>query len=566
MKADISKIRFGVICPDKALSAWQEIALRKLISQTDIELKLVIHESNRANAKHPSSDLEGTSQKTAFLWNLYNRLRVKKKSKALQKAETHKLFEGVPAMRCNFYVLTDGSAELKTKDITVIENTQLDFIIDFATLKIHGNVLNAARHGVWSFRFGNLENYSVSIPSFWEIYLEEVLTSAYLIRLTDNLHETIVLKEGHLKTEIFYPKNIDKIHFEATDWPLKICQDIRNNRTKNLTIKRSVKLNENRRSPSNLVLFIFFFIQLKLLFKKINRKLFYTDYWNIGVALSPIQDFLDPKKIPSIQWFPDLPRSRFMADPFGISIKGELFIVYEDFRFDQGVGKIASFLFDNETFLENKIVIDEKFHMSYPFLLEHESEIYCIPETYQANQVRLYRALEFPMRWKFEKVLIENYAAIDNTPFKYGDTWFLFSTDKHAGPHHNLNIHYSKSIFGPWKEHPKNPVKTDIRSARPAGTLFTFKRELFRPSMDYSEKIEGRIIINRIMTLTIDDFREEVYNIVDPFADTIFSDKTHTLSQMGDYTLIDGAKELFIFSNLSALKYKIKRIYTMLKK
>src|SRR5690606_38007391 len=128
---------------------------------------------------------------------------------------------------------------------------------------------------------------------------------------------------------------------------------------------------------------------------------------------------------------------------------------------------------------------------------------------------------------------------------------------KNDGVHYNLKLHFADNVFGNWQPHPKNPVKTDIRCARPAGNIFVHNGEIFRPSMDYSEKVEGRIVINKILKLSKTDFKEEKFCIVNPYTDTFFSDKIHTLSQVGQFTIIDGAKELFVPGNIHALKYKL---------
>ncbi len=540
--------------------------VKKLIAEAYIELKLLVYLGKHDNKEHLTPSFHHASAKSWFLWDLYHHHWIKEKSKALQMVETNTLFAGVPEIHCNFIDDNYGKAQLEDADIEKIRNTNLDFIINFSSIRLTGNALHTARYGIWYFLFGNPKKYKGSITCFWEIYNEDDLTSAFLVRLTDDPDIMIVLKEGHLKTSISYLKNIDKIHFECTMWPTMICQDIRNKSTDYLTFSSKIEENKSRFPPDNLQLLAFFLIQLKLRIKKVCKLLFYTDYWNIGVANAQIHEFLDPQKKPSVKWFSNLPKTRFMADPFGIKVKGKLYVLYEDFRFDQGIGKTASFLFHEGSFVENNIVINEKFHMSYPFLLEYEDEIYCIPETYQANQVRLYKAVAFPNKWKLEKVLIDNYAGVDSTLFKYNGTWFLFSTNKNSGHRYNLNIHWSESLFGPWECHPKNPVKTDIRSSRPAGTLFEHNGAVYRPSMDYSQKVEGRIVINKILTLTTKDFKEEAHTIIDPFKNIYFSDKVHTLSQVGSHTLVDGAKELFIFGNFHAFRYKVKKVLAELKK
>lgn len=559
MKKTGRHIRFGIVCGSTHLHLWQEMVVMKLISETDIELKLVILEGNQQREKR-------TATSSSSLWNLYYRYRVQKKSTTLKLNKSDTLFEGIPKVHLDF--VESGNREVQFQDdyIAKIENAKLDFIINFSPTKLIGKALNIPRHGVWVFQFGNPEKYKDVTPCFWEIYNQDVVTSGYLTRLTDESGTMDLLHQGHLKTSIFHKKNMDKMFQECTSWPLKVCEDIREGSSENLGTTTKVNIIKIVRFPSNLQILLFPLIQLKLLLKQGWKQLFFTDYWNIGIVRAPIQEFLNAEKKHIIHWFPNLPKTRFMADPFGLYFKDQLHILYEDLKFEDGIGKTASCLYDEGEFKQNNIVIDEEYHMSYPFLFEKDDEFYCIPETSQANQVRLYKALVFPTKWELKKVLIEDYAGIDSTIFKHEDTWFLFSTNKRSGHRYNLNIHHSTSIFGPWREHPKNPVKTDIRSARPAGTLFEYNGAIYRPSMDYSERIEGRIIINKILTLTVRDFKEEVHNSIDPFKDSYFSDKVHTLSQVGSYTLVDGAKELFIFNNFHAFKYKVKRIIAELKK
>ncbi|MGI9551753.1 MAG: glucosamine inositolphosphorylceramide transferase family protein [Aurantibacter sp.] len=560
MKNYSRAIRFGVISDSPTLFTWQELVLKKLISQADIKLGLVLFGSNSRAIVDSSSTANATAPKSGFLWNIFYNYRIRKMSKALQETDAIWLFEEIPQFFGDFIIDENGFTELGTSTIAKLENAELDFIINFSANRLIGKVIDVAKYGIWCYQFGDPEKYPGNSSCFWEIYNKDLVTRGCLLRLTNEPENVIVLKDGYLKTNILFARNVDKIHLESTFWPLHICQDIKNDNTKFLTALSKIGPNKVASTPSNLELIKFFFVQLELFFKKAKKSFFYTDYWNLGLANAPIEEFLNGEKLPGIKWIPNLPKYRFRADPFGVCFKDGLYIIYEDFRFDQGMGKIASFRFNEGSFVENEIVIDEEFHMSYPFLLEHEDEIYCIPETYQANQVRLYKALEFPLKWKLEKVLIENYAGIDSTVFKFEDTWYLFSTNKNSGPHYNLNIHYSDSIFGPWQEHPKNPVKTDIRSARPAGTMFVHNGALYRPSMDYSEKVEGRISLNRIVKLTTNEFSEQVHTMINPFENTIYADKVHTLSQMGSYTLVDGAKELFVFSNFKALKYKFFRL------
>lgn len=60
-------------------------------------------------------------------------------------------------------------------------------------------------------------------------------------------------------------------------------------------------------------------------------------------------------------------------------------------------------------------IIREPFHMSYPNVFQYEEEIYMIPETNQANQIRLYRALAFPEKWECCSILYDDICCVDTS-------------------------------------------------------------------------------------------------------------------------------------------------------
>jgi hypothetical protein len=125
--------------------------------------------------------------------------------------------------------------------------------------------------------------------------------------------------------------------------------------------------------------------------------------------------------------------------------------------------------------------------------------------------------------------------------------WWLMYTDQSIGENSSLCILYSKSLFGQWKSHPGNPVKQDIRSARPAGTPFIKDKILYRPSQDCSRVYGGKIRINKVKIMTTSQYLEETVTIINPSQP--YSQGTHTISSVGNYTLIDGCRSVFRVMN-----------------
>lgn len=540
------QIQFAVWSRGTAFSSWQARAIKQLVAHPQVQLALLI--------EAPAEPIAAPNG--AALWRFYYRKYVLRKARAYRTEDLGELLAEVPTISYSW--------SEQEQQVATIREFQLDFILAFNGSGLAGSLLQAARFGIWTFQYGDHQPGTLTIPGFWEIYHGKLVTQASLQRLTDDPDKQIILHEGALKTKISHPKNIDQILFEAARWPLQACKDILYDQSDRLEADGKPANKAVFRLPTNWEMCKYAGKLVRQIAKKAFKSLFYTDFWNIGVAEVPIQRFLDSSSPPPVKWFPNLPKRKFIADPFGIKQGDRLHIVYEDFLFEEGVGTIGTLEYGQDGFSEVRIEINEPFHLSYPFTFEYEDQVYAIPESYQSGQVRLYKALDFPHKWVFDRVLIDDYAGIDNTLFFHDDRWWMFSTDKNDGVHYNLKIHFAKDLFGPWQPHPKNPVKTDIRAARPAGSIFTHEGAIFRPSMDYSEKVEGRIIINKIHLLSTTDFQEEAHNIINPFPDTFYADKVHTLCAAENFTIVDGAKELFIFNNIHAFRYQVNKQWNKL--
>src|SRR5213593_4420246 len=202
-----------------------------------------------------------------------------------------------------------------------------------------------------------------------------------------------------------------------------------------------------------------------------------------------------------------------------------------------------------------RVAIDLPVHASYPYLVVDRGEIYCIPETNESREIGLHRAVDFPTRWEKVGTLVSGVAALDPTVFRHEGRWWLTCTDRDVGENMPLFVWHARNLEGPWEPHALNPVKADIRSSRPAGTPFVHGANLYRPAQDCSRMYGGGIVINRVVRLTPTEFAEEPAATVEPFSESPFPDGIHTLSGVGDITLIDSKRHRFI---PSAIPYVLR--------
>lgn len=176
------------------------------------------------------------------------------------------------------------------------------------------------------------------------------------------------------------------------------------------------------------------------------------------------------------------------ADPFFFSHKGREWLFVEEIPCgEKGVLSVLERL-PQGGFGPARRVLEEPFHLSYPNVFEHGGELYMLPETAGANQVRLYRAAEFPWRWELDRVLVDGVSATDATLAHHGGRWWLFVTQRRPGgcSWDEMHLYMGSTCFGPFSPHPLNPVVADVRRARPAGRVFSRSGRFYRPAQDCS--------------------------------------------------------------------------------
>ncbi|CAN6457151.1 unnamed protein product [Victoria cruziana] len=158
------------------------------------------------------------------------------------------------------------------------------------------------------------------------------------------------------------------------------------------------------------------------------------------------------------------------------------------------------------------IALDEEWHLSYPYVFRYQDQIYMMPEGNKRGELRLYRAVKFPLEWTLEKVLLKK-PLIDASMIQYEGYYWLFGSDfTRFGTEKNaeLEIWYSSSPLGPWKQHKQNPIYSRNKSlgARNAGRPFIYDGYLYRTGQDCGETYGRRIRVYKVETLTIDKYKE----------------------------------------------------------
>jgi len=264
---------------------------------------------------------------------------------------------------------------------------------------------------------------------------------------------------------------------------------------------------------------------------------FFLDQWVIMTGKNINHD--------SLQWSalrPLIPEGdRYWADPFIVEKDNRYYVFIEEKILAAGLGRIACLTLDEDgLLLSNQIALERSYHLSYPFIFEQRGEIYMMPETAANHTLELYRCQHFPGQWQFVKNLMTDIYAVDATLLEHEKKWWLFANVKEEGGSSldALHLFYADSpLADKWTAHPLNPIIKDIRSARPAGRIFTRNGKLIRPSQDSSRRYGFALQFNRIDKLTEQEYKETKVSSFFPKGGKILA--THTFNQAGDFTVID---------------------------
>ncbi|MCX5774190.1 MAG: hypothetical protein NTX05_06235 [Fusobacteria bacterium] len=272
--------------------------------------------------------------------------------------------------------------------------------------------------------------------------------------------------------------------------------------------------------------------------RKILKKLYYKKQWILLFSKD-----VDIAEVVELEKFTKLipPKDRFWADPFIIRESDKIYVFVEEYLYKLKKGYISVLELDSEFHLiKNTKIIENPYHMSYPFVFLVGGMYYMIPETAENNSVDLYRCNNFPYEWEIEKTLISEVKAVDTTICYANETYFLFTNifssttkDPYAK---DLFLYFSEDIFQPFKKISCSPIVSDNSSSRCAGKIFEMNNNLYRPSQNSSKVYGGSIKISKISLIDTLGYAEK--KIMEIFPER-GANATHTVNIDGNLIVVD---------------------------
>jgi hypothetical protein len=285
--------------------------------------------------------------------------------------------------------------------------------------------------------------------------------------------------------------------------------------------------------------------------------------WHVGAVKMSIEAIALGQPLADVRWLPAGPDAWY-ADPCArMAPDGKIVVLFEEMRIGRNgadiKGRIASAVLDDTGWSVAEPVLDTGSHASYPYLIEAGGKILMTPETGELNELGLYEATSFPQTWRKAGVLLPGIPAIDATVFEHAGKWWILCTTGDSSNETLLAFH-ADSLAGPWLAHRKNPLKVDVRGARPAGRPFNIGGVLYRPTQDSSRTYGGRIVVQRIRELDPQRWAEEPAFVIEPGPAWPYTRGLHTLSIAGDICIIDAKR--ILLPGIGQLSRRLRRLRT----
>ncbi len=435
-----------------------------------------------------------------------------------------------------------------TESIDAIRALDLDVMLRFGFNIIRGDVLGAARHGVWSFHHGDSERYRGGPPLLWELIEDNPLSGAVLQRLDESLDAGTVLSRGLLATwgKPDVKRNRYNVYWSTQHFVIQRLYELHRYGAEHLR-RRARICGEYRgrraiyRVPTNTEMARWLVPKAAQAAARRLRKREDRSHWQIGLRHSKQPLFRDPATLaPSQVTWLDSPRGKFWADPFLIERYGASWVFLENYDYGEKRAVIDCARIDNGRLVDVRTVLNRPEHLSFPHVFEHEGEVWMVPESEQAGAVNLFRAARFPDQWVFERTLLD-IRAVDPVLLKHRNRWHMFVSPVIVDGQVPFTLLFmAPQLLGPWTLHPAGCISDDVRFARGAGAIIRDGERLIRVSQECAAGYGHSICFSEI-DLGEDTYAEKPYAQLLPESLGNF-DGVHTYNRLGDWEVIDGRR------------------------
>jgi hypothetical protein len=441
-----------------------------------------------------------------------------------------------------------GTISMRPQDLQEIKQHDVGILLHFGRGMLDETMLTLWKYGVWCLQAGEGIALTNNSAGFWEWYHKTPITKISLVKLNGSTQRNEYIASSLTKTEyLSLSRNQTAIFSKGIDLLLDTLVRLSTSGSFTQTTGIEPVATGANTNPGIIPSLAAFGKLIVRAWVKSITKLFFIEQWVLFYSFSP-------SSIPQLDFrnFKPLipPKHLIWADPFVISENNKHYLFIEELETKTNKGHISCMVLNKEGEIETSaIIINQPYHLSYPFIFKHEETWYMIPESAENSTVDLYECLEFPFTWKFKKSIFTHVRALDTTlHVAEGKFWLFCTIQKRLGASTNddLYVFYTDDFLSDvWTPLSGNPVLSDPSSARPAGRIFYHDQAWYRPSQICVPRYGYGLSLNRITKLDESIYCEEnVTQVLPRWTKNLLS--VHTLNFSNDHLMIiDGQIKRF---------------------
>jgi hypothetical protein len=445
--------------------------------------------------------------------------------------------------------LTAGTFDLEPSETDALRALELDTLVHLGSGTPVGGILGIARRGTLQIRFGEGPGEDLDRAVLRSLLNGDPTVRATLVRRDPSDGTDEVLRTGWFATlPASYATSRDRVLLGTASWPALACraEGTPSQLATPIGTPGAPAAAERRPgAPGRGATVRLVGVVARAWAARLWHHGWRHDDWAVGVIDRPVGSFLERVAVEDVRWAPETP-GHYTADPFGTWRGDRLEVAYEDYDHARGRATIAVRAWGRDTgWQAPSTVLDIGSHLSYPFLVEDGERLRMMPESQASGSLVLYASDDGVRAWRPWRTVDLPMTVADATLLHRDGRWWLFACRADGlNPATELWLWHTDTLEGPWTEHPANPVVVDVRAARPAGPLFEVAGSLYRPAQDCSTGYGDRLAIRHVTELTVERYQERTVAVVEPERDGPYPYGLHTLTGVGDVTLVDGKRRV----------------------
>ena len=524
--------RVGVGLDGLQAPAWAAWTLRAILGHQGLELaQAVISEPAQKKRRSP-------------LLTLYEALDHRlfhDPSDALEPTDVLPALHDVPLLRLSAparQARKDGHSGPEDAS----DDSALDVLVCLGEPLIPGDIPFVVRHGIWYIHLGDPRRNGDEPALFWEVFSAEPASKAALEAVDPTREARRVLYSSTIPTDpISLQRTRNAAYWKSARFIIRRLADL----AARQWTPDSEPVDHRRRQgrpPSNADAVRHIARLAGRVTKRRLRSATFRRQWFLGIRRRQADTL--PHEDPNPWQVIPPPPDRQWADPFVFERAGETLVFFELFRFADAKGELAVAHLERGKLSDAEPILRAPHHLSYPYVFRDGTDTFMIPESGEAERVELWAATDFPTGWTPVEALLEGVPAVDASVLRHaGLYWMWVSQAGGGGPMDDETfLYFSDRLDSGWTAHPRNPVVSDARRARPAGRPFHHGEVVIRPAQDGTGRYGSRVVFNAVDVLTPDEYRETPVGTLEPSWAGEHNLCAHTYTFDGQFEATDGLR------------------------